>query len=106
AAMDRMEGEQMTVSRYLRVIAFGVAVNPCTAQAQARAWINGHVVDMHTDRLVLRASFYPQIAVRFPDQAVVTVQETDPQANNLVTVEGRTKMTLSRQRRCPFIATG
>jgi hypothetical protein len=63
---------------------------------EAKAWLNGHIVELRPDGFVLRTRFYPRITVHLSQETkarckkhVLKVDELE--ADDLVTVEGHDK---------------
>jgi hypothetical protein len=66
------------------------------ARLEAKAWLNGHIIELRPDGFILQTRFYPHITVHIAADTIIRCKKRilkagELQVQDLVTVEGRDK---------------
>jgi hypothetical protein len=77
----------------------------------AKAWLNGHIVQLRPDGFILQTRFYPHINIHLSEQTPVRCKKhilktTDLEMDDLITVEGLERTASSKPQRSLFTAIG
>ncbi len=80
----------------LLLVGISLSVLCVPLNLEAKAWLNGHIVELRPDGFTLQTRFYPHITVHISADTVVrckkqVLKASDLQPHDLVTVEGRDK---------------